>query len=175
MTQRSPVLSKSPFLPERNRSRLDEEQGSAPLRPQRRENAPEQPIRRCDAWLLSLQPIRGELMTRGGDFQLQWQSRPTRGGEQRKQKAEDANREYERAQCRRNIQQNQLTRLIGTHECAVEGSCAPRWTPRRFGCGKSNSMRSDSTRAFRDKRAAYLRPDSRLRISPRDSRCWRKM
>jgi len=59
------------ILPERDRSRLDKEQGAAPLRPQRREKGPEQPIRRRDAWSLPLQPIRRELMTQGGNFQLQ--------------------------------------------------------------------------------------------------------
>ncbi len=44
---------------------------AAPLRPQPRENGPEQPIRRCDVWSLPLPPISGELMAQGGDFQLQ--------------------------------------------------------------------------------------------------------
>ena len=51
------------LLPKRDRSRLDEKQRSAPLRPQLRENGPEQPVRRCNAWSLPLQPIHGELMT----------------------------------------------------------------------------------------------------------------
>ncbi len=71
LTQRSPVVPESLSLPKRDRSRLDKEQGSAPLRPQFRENGPEQPVRRRDAWPLPLHPIGGELMTQGGDFQLQ--------------------------------------------------------------------------------------------------------
>ncbi len=45
LTQRSPVVSESLSLPKRNRSRLDKEQDCAPLRPQLRENGPEQPVR----------------------------------------------------------------------------------------------------------------------------------
>ena len=54
-------------------------------------------------------------MAQGGDFQLQSQPRPMRRSEQRKQKAKNASHSHEGAQRLRNMQENQLTRLIGTH------------------------------------------------------------
>ena len=75
---------------------LDEEYAYA-LRPRLCHKAPEQSVTRTNAGHLRLQPIRRGRISQRSDFELELQPRPTGGGKEGKQKAEEGSHEHEGA------------------------------------------------------------------------------